>query len=69
MTPREAELATADLARRAWKILVRMRWENPDVTAARRAELDHELAMRVRRQGRERRAAAMARTDEERKTA
>jgi hypothetical protein len=58
MTP--AELATADLARRAWKILCRMRWENPDVTAARRAELDHELAMRARRQGRERRAAAIA---------
>jgi hypothetical protein len=58
MTP--AELATADLARRAWKILARMRWENPDVTAARRAELDHELAMRARREKRERRAAAMA---------
>ena len=57
MTP--AELATADLARRAWHILCRMRWENPDVTAARRAELDHELAMRARRRKRERRAAAM----------
>jgi hypothetical protein len=55
-----AELATADLARRAWHILRRMRWENPDVTAARRAELDHELSMRTRRRGRERRAAAMA---------
>jgi hypothetical protein len=60
-----AELATADLAHRAWKILCRMRWEDPDVTAARRAELDHELAMRARRRGRERRAAAMA----DRKTA
>ena len=58
MTP--AELATADLARRAWKILARMRWENPDVTAARRAELDHELSMRARRIKRERRATAMA---------
>jgi hypothetical protein len=60
-----AELATADLARRTWKILARMRWEDPDVTAARRAELDHELSLRVRRQKRERRAAAMA----DRKTA
>jgi hypothetical protein len=58
MTP--AEIATADLARRAWKILVRMRWENPDVTDARRSELDHELSMRARRVKRERRAAAMA---------
>ena len=58
MTP--AELATADLARRAWKILARMRWENPDVTAARRAEMDHELGMRARRVKRERRAAAMS---------
>jgi hypothetical protein len=57
-----AELATADLARRAWKILARMRWENPDVTAARRAELDHELSMRARRVKRERRAAAMKAT-------
>jgi hypothetical protein len=65
MTP--AELATADLARRAWKILARMRWEHPDVTAARRAELDHELGMRARREKRERRAAAMAdrKTDKE----
>jgi hypothetical protein len=54
-----AELATADLARRAWKILARMRWEDPDVTAARRVELDHELSMRARRIKRERRAAAM----------
>jgi hypothetical protein len=60
-----AELATADLARRAWKILARMRWENPDVTAARRAELDHELSMRTRRVKRERRAAQLA----DRKTA
>jgi hypothetical protein len=66
MTP--AELATADLTRRAWKILARMRWENPDVTAARRAELDHELSMRTRRVKRERRAAAMA-TKGERKAA
>jgi hypothetical protein len=64
MTP--AELATADLARRAWKILARMRWENPDVTAARRAELDHELSMRARRQGRERRAAALRTTTTDR---
>jgi hypothetical protein len=55
-----AELATADLARRAWKILARMRWEHPDVTAARRAELDHELSIRARRRRRERRAAAIA---------
>jgi hypothetical protein len=61
-----AELATADLARRAWKILARMRWEDPDVTAARRAELDHELSMRARREKRERRAAAMKATTTDR---
>jgi hypothetical protein len=43
-----------------------MRWEDPDVTAARRAELDHELTMRARRRGRERRAAALKATTTDR---
>lgn len=57
---REAQLATLDLRRRAWKILVRMRWEDPDVTAARRTELDHELARLAARERRKRRAEARA---------
>lgn len=63
---RQAEIATLDLRRRAKKILRRIQPEDPDVTAARRAELDHELGRIARRQRRRRRVLAKA---TERKTA